>query len=112
MSIVSVDDLVSRPITVMNTIQEAVHVETRLEYSHVLRYAICFNDILIFIAMNFRSRRYEYHESCVCVRLISRRCHRFGGMREERENEGGIRDNRIMAGCGMKCFDGSGICSI
>ena len=56
MSIVSVDDLVSRPIAVMNTIQEAVHVETRLEYSHVLRYAICFNDILIFIAMNFRSR--------------------------------------------------------
>lgn len=38
MSIVSVDDLVSRPITVMNTIQEAVHVETRLEYSHFLRY--------------------------------------------------------------------------
>lgn len=52
MSIVSVDDLVSRPITVMNTIQEAVHVETRLEYSHVLRYVISFNDILIFIAMN------------------------------------------------------------
>ena len=38
MSIVSVDDLVSRPITVMNTIQEAVHVETRVEYSQVLRY--------------------------------------------------------------------------
>lgn len=38
MSIMSVDDLVSRPITVMNTIQEAVHVETRLEYSHLLRY--------------------------------------------------------------------------
>lgn len=38
MSIVSVDDLVSRPITVMNTIQEAVHVETRVEYSHLLRY--------------------------------------------------------------------------
>lgn len=37
MSIVSVDDLVSRPITVMNTIQEAVHVETRVEYSHLLR---------------------------------------------------------------------------
>lgn len=52
MSIVSVDDLVSRPITVMNTIQEAVHVETRMEYSHVLRYVISFNDILIFIAMN------------------------------------------------------------
>lgn len=38
MSIVSVDDLVSRPITVMNTIQEAVHVETRHEYSQALRY--------------------------------------------------------------------------
>ena len=52
MSIVSVDDLVSRPITVMNTIQEAVHVETRMEYSHVLRYVISFNDILTFIATN------------------------------------------------------------
>lgn len=38
MSIVSVDDLVSRPITVMNTIQEVVHVENRLEYSQALRY--------------------------------------------------------------------------
>lgn len=38
MNIVSVDDLVSRPITVMNTIQEAVHVETRLDYSQALRY--------------------------------------------------------------------------
>ena len=40
MSIVSVDDLVSRPITVMNTIQEAVHVETRLDYSQALRWAV------------------------------------------------------------------------
>ena len=47
MSIVSVDDLVSRPITVMNTIQEAVHVETRLEYSHLLRYVR--TSILVFV---------------------------------------------------------------
>lgn len=37
MSIVSVDDLVSRPITVMNKIQEAVHVENRIDYSQALR---------------------------------------------------------------------------
>ena len=38
MSIVSVDDLVSRPITVMNTIQEVVHVENHVEYSRILRF--------------------------------------------------------------------------
>lgn len=38
MSIVSADDLISRPIAVMKTIQEAIDTETRLDYSHVLRY--------------------------------------------------------------------------
>ena len=37
MNIISVDDLVSRPITVMNTIQEAVRVESRFDYTQALR---------------------------------------------------------------------------
>lgn len=37
MSIVSADDIVSKPFTIMNTLQEAVHVETRQEYSQILR---------------------------------------------------------------------------
>ena len=36
MNIISVDDLVSRPITVMNTIQEAVRVESRFDYTQAL----------------------------------------------------------------------------
>ena len=38
MNIISVDDLVSRPITVMNTIQEAVRVESRFDYTQALRW--------------------------------------------------------------------------
>lgn len=37
MSIVSTDDIVSKPFTIMNILQEAVHVETRQEYSQILR---------------------------------------------------------------------------
>ena len=44
MNIISVDDLVSRPITVMNTIQEAVRVESRFDYTQALRWVSYFRN--------------------------------------------------------------------
>ncbi|KAK2560252.1 Bifunctional heparan sulfate N-deacetylase/N-sulfotransferase 4 [Acropora cervicornis] len=38
MSIISTDDLVSRPISAMNSIQGAIRIETRQDYSEVLRF--------------------------------------------------------------------------